>query len=131
MNSASTVMNSSPTTASAPAQRWGIHLAIAVLQAGFVASPALPDAIRTWAVPFTMLVTIGLLWLLGRVPRRAPLGGFSSWAAVGGVLVAVLGLLSVSFGLVAADLHAWTLATAAGGFLVTLGVARTVDGSRS
>lgn len=128
-----------PTTATSPtptagldadAHRTGLHVALAVVTGAFVATPALPASVSTWAVPFTTLVTIGLLWLLDRAPRRAPLGGPARWAAPAGVLVVVLALLSVTFGLAAGDLHPWAAVTAAVAGLTTYGVARRVDPPR-
>ncbi|WP_028474160.1 hypothetical protein [Nocardioides alkalitolerans] len=126
MNSASTVMNR-PTTTVDP-QRKGLHLALALVVGALVASPGLPELANNGALLFALAASGVILYLLRKRPAVHPRAGrVARTAAVAGAFVAALVLLSVSFGIAAADAHLWVVAPAVLAFLVTFGAARTAD----
>lgn len=106
-----------------------LYLLFAVLAAGYVATPAVPsDGARSTVVGIllaaSILVATGYHRLSGvRLGRVGP-GG--AWL-LGGVLLAVLLLLSTAYGLAASLPPAWVLAPAAASFAVVLLAGRRFD----
>ncbi|WP_456609873.1 hypothetical protein [Blastococcus sp. SYSU DS0619] len=110
------------------APRW-LHPVFALLAAGYVATPAVPsDGARANATG--VLIAAGVLLVLAyrrlcgvRVSRIGAPGA----AVLGGALVGVLLLLSVSYALVS-SVSAWlVLAPAAAGFALVLALGRLFD----
>jgi hypothetical protein len=101
-----------------------MRVALALLVAALVASPALPEPADDGGLFLTLLGVGVLTWLLA----KGTSGGGGRVAAVVGGLVAVLVLLSLSFGLVASDLPAWVCVPAVVGFGVALLMARGLEG---
>lgn len=108
---------------------WRLHCVVALLVAGFVATPAIgPDTVRSVVVGALsapiVLLPYGHRRLRGARLRRTGLPGVVLLLAL---LLGTLLLLSVSFGLVSLLSSWWVLAPATAGFVLVLIGGRSLD----
>ncbi|OZC94913.1 hypothetical protein CH275_28625 [Rhodococcus sp. 06-235-1A] len=107
-----------------------LYPAFAASTALYVGTPALPDgkvSAALAALPVVVAITLTLLYPRISGVRPAAVGS-TGWGVLVGLLVSVLGLLSVSYGVVASLSAWWVLLPQAMCFVIVLFGGRLFDG---
>ena len=102
-----------------------IHVAFALVAAGYVLLPVFDDGVRDGLLPFLLVVVLALIWYQRSVTGiRAGAVGAPAWGVFLVTVVAILALVSVSFALVASLSPWWAAVPAAVCFVVVLSANR-------
>lgn len=97
---------------------------LALITGAFVASPALPEPANNGGLIFTLVAGGLLVYLLQKASGDRAGAGRKAGAAVW--IVGVLAMLSVNFGITAADANIWSILPALVAFALTLGMTRAL-----